>query len=192
MFLAIALAACQNPTTETEGTHTDVTSTSSTTVAATLASVRTLASLGDEMVDTTETSTSGIAVKVTGDGATYYVDTTYKGQIAEGATATIDHYEGSVHFVSNPVTVGSDETVLRDCVDLAGEWACGTNQTSMTVNAQTSCTPSSTLTAGLSIDGFHLWSDDIDGIISEDGKTITYMAFGNDGSYMGTSTCTRK
>lgn len=161
------------------------------TVAATIASERTYAEFDGNTVSTWIESTSDVAVTITGSEPTYTVDTVFDGEIAQGSTATIDHQDGNVHFVSDS-TLLSGEIVLRDCVDISGEWVLTYEgyDTEYPFTVETaSCNPQVTEIRddNIAIDGFHYDSEDWEGVISDNGESIA-LVVKNDRSIHSTAT----
>lgn len=198
MTLFLLLAACGGsilPDGSDPGHNTDTTDTNTETemVPADIASERTYAEIDGNVVNHWVEPTSNVAVEISGSNPTFTVDTVYTEDVAIDSKATINHYEDDVHFVSDTVKVDDvdSENPLHDCVDLKGSWVLKYDgydtEYPFTVESSSCDTKITEIEGSFQIDGFYISSNDLEGAILADGKTIK-LVVKNDTSIHATVT----
>ncbi len=200
MMFIILLAACGEGNIPVDGGNTGHNAGHNTdgnvggdeTISAYIPSERTYAEIDGNTVNHWSEPTESVSVTITGTEPTYAVETVFTGDIAVNSSATIDQYDGA-HFVSETVPVESidEDSPLRDCVDLAGEWVMkydGFDTEYPFTVSESSCSPTiPEMDDVITVDGFYFTSNDWNGVISDDGNTIQLIVK-NDSSIHATAT----
>ena len=168
------------------------------TFEATISSERTYAEFdGDEVVTWVE-PIENVSVDLTDNGDSSSVETIFSGTFHKDATASIDHYEGDVHFVGAATAI-TDDVTLHDCVDLTGEWthetSGGSVQSHITFvmdGCNSSADPEEFTDDIITVDGFHFTLDGYDGVISSDATVIDVVIVSDNCTGLCTATFTRE
>lgn len=195
ILLSLACVGTIDETVSDDGHNTDgVTDDTSTEVemiSADMASARTYAEIDGNVVNHWVEPTNQVAVEISGSTPTFTVDTIYTDEVARDSKATINHYEGDLHFVSETINVDDvdSDNPLHDCVDLKGSWVLKYDgydtEYPFTIDSS-ECAPDTDMNDNVKIDGFYFTSEGFEGAIS-DGNTIK-LVVKNDTSIHATAT----